>query len=29
VQPASVEVHAANVDDEDSPKRHSLFGRGG
>jgi hypothetical protein len=26
----TVEVHAANVDDEDGPaKRHSLFGRGG
>jgi hypothetical protein len=29
VQPATVEVHAANLDDEDAPKRHSLFGRGG
>lgn len=29
VQPATVEAHAATVEDEDAPKRHSLFGRGG
>jgi hypothetical protein len=29
VSQPTVEVHAANLEDEDGPKRHSLFGRGG
>jgi hypothetical protein len=29
VSQPTVEVHAANLEDEEGPKRHSLFGRGG